>query len=145
MTSPPCGTRPASLCWSKGESGRSRPATRGTRTRWLGWPGGAWQPWDLPIGPPLGITDPALPGYAKHSLTLLAGQQLLAFTDGVTEAGKTSVPPSLFQHQMPAFLAALPQAAPADEVVGTLVGALQTRAGASWPEDDTTILSLCRR
>src|SRR5262249_20309825 len=47
--------------------------------------GGAWQPWDLDGGPPLGIPIPDLV-YGQTVGSLAPGEQLLAFTDGVTEA-----------------------------------------------------------
>jgi serine phosphatase RsbU (regulator of sigma subunit) len=68
---------------------------------------------------------------------------LLAFTDGVTEAGRSHG--QLFQGQLHSFLDALPAGLSAGQVVVRLLQALQIHAGAVWPEDDTTLLCLHRR
>jgi serine phosphatase RsbU (regulator of sigma subunit) len=66
---------------------------------------------------------------------------VLAFTDGVTEAGATQGPQ--FQHgPLQALLAGLPDNLSADEVVARLLAGVQAHAGTAWPEDDTTILCL---
>jgi serine phosphatase RsbU (regulator of sigma subunit) len=102
--------------------------------------GTVWQAWHLPNGPPLGILLPPR-GYQQATIPLTAGQQVLAFTDGVTEAGATRG--KQFQHGLLQwFLYHTPAGTPADQVVVQLVQALQTHVPAGWPEDDTTIVCL---
>ncbi len=104
--------------------------------------GGHWQPWRLPGGLPLGILVPT-GGYQETTTTLTSGQQVLAFTDGVTEAGATQG--KQFQHgPLQGFLANLPAGLSPDRVVARLVQALQGHVPVGWPEDDTTILCLQR-
>ncbi len=109
---------------------------------WLGQPGAAWQPWTVPGGTFLGVAQPD-EEYQEGPAVLPVGQQLLAFTDGVTEAGRSQG--RLFQGQLQAFLAGLPPGLSAGQVVVRLLQALQIHAGAVWPEDDTTLVSLQRR
>jgi sigma-B regulation protein RsbU (phosphoserine phosphatase) len=109
----------------------------------LGQPGGAWQPWHLPNGPPLGILL-LEGGYQDDAITLTSGQQLLVFTDGVTEAG--AMQGTQFQHgSLQRCLARLSPGLPADQVVAQLVQAVQAHVPVGWPDDDTTVLCLQRR
>jgi hypothetical protein len=73
---------------------------------------------------------------------LQVGQHLLAFTDGVTEAGRGRS--QHFEGQLQGFLDALPAGLPAGHVMVRLLQALQIHAGAVWPEDDTTLVCLHR-
>jgi serine phosphatase RsbU (regulator of sigma subunit) len=105
-------------------------------------PGIGWQPWQVPNGLPLGILVPS-GAYQEAATTLAVGQHLLAFTDGVTEAGATLG--NQFQHgHLQRFLTSLPPGLPADQVVAQLLQALQSHVPTGWPEDDTTILCLQR-
>ncbi len=108
----------------------------------VGQPGAAWQRWQVPPGLLLGIPlfDPP---FQDASILLPPGQHLLAFTDGVTEAG--SGHSNQFQRgPLQAFLAGLPAGTAPQQVVDGLLQALQTHVGAGWPEDDTTIVCVCR-
>jgi serine phosphatase RsbU (regulator of sigma subunit) len=108
---------------------------------WLGQPGGAWLRWVLPAGTPLGI--PASAVSFQDAVTPLH-ESLLAFTDGVSEAGAKSGVPR-FQHAgLPAFLAGLAAAATPSSIVSGLVSALQKHVGANWPDDDATVVCLRR-
>jgi serine phosphatase RsbU (regulator of sigma subunit) len=108
----------------------------------VGQPGAVWQPWHLPSGPPLGIIIPAT-GYQEDAMTLAVGQQLLAFSDGVAEAGARKG--IQFQHgSLQWFLANLPSGLPGDQLLVLLVQALQAHVPTGWPEDDTTILCVGR-
>ncbi len=109
---------------------------------WIGQPGATWQPWPVPGGTFLGVAQPD-EEYQEGPAALLVGQQLLAWTDGVTEAGRSRG--QLFQGQLERFLEALPVGLPAGQVVVRLLQALQVHAGAVWPEDDTTVVCLHRR
>ncbi len=106
---------------------------------WLEGVGG-WQPWSCAVGPPLGLPFPEIT-YQHNALTLAPGQRLLAFTDGVIEAGAGLG--SQYQHgRLQAFLARLtPDQAP-DRIVALLLADLQDHAGPLWPQDDTSILCL---
>ena len=76
-------------------------------------------------------------------MPLTVGQQVLAFTDGVTEAGASGG--KQFQYgDLTWFLSHLPGGLLVDQVVGQLVRALQSHVTVGWPEDDTTILCLQR-
>ena len=106
-------------------------------------PGAVWQPWHLPNGPPLGIISPP-GGYREAATPLTVGQQLLAFTDGVSEAGASRA--NQFQSgQLQWLLSNLPAGLLADQVVAQLLQLLQGHVPTGWPEDDTTILGLERR
>jgi serine phosphatase RsbU (regulator of sigma subunit) len=109
---------------------------------WIGTPGALWSAWNVPGGPVLGaFHQPA--GYPEGLAALQVGQQLLAFTDGVTEAGRSRG--ARFQFGAPAvFLAGLPAGLSAGELVVWLLQALQVHAGPPWPEDDTTLCCLRR-
>jgi phosphoserine phosphatase RsbU/P len=105
-----------------------------------GRPGGSWQPWSVPGGPPLGLPIPDA-AYADAERNLGLGECLLAFTDGVSEAGARQG--QQFQHgPLQTFLAGLPAGLGIDEVVARLWQALQTHVGPRWPEDDMTVLGI---
>jgi serine phosphatase RsbU (regulator of sigma subunit) len=105
-------------------------------------PCGAWREWTLPGGAWLGVNVPGT-SYARAAVSLVAGQALLAFTDGVPEAGAKQG--CQFQSgPLAVALAALPGGLLADEVVARLVQSLQAHVTSNWPEDDTTILCLRR-
>jgi sigma-B regulation protein RsbU (phosphoserine phosphatase) len=109
---------------------------------WVRQPGQTWQSWSVPGGPPLGLPFPDA-DYQDDRLHLASGQLLLAFTDGVSEAGAAQG--RQFQHgPLQTFLASLPGGLATDGVVATLLQALRAHVGANWPEDDTTILCLRR-
>jgi serine phosphatase RsbU (regulator of sigma subunit) len=108
----------------------------------LGPPGGAWTTWPLPSGSPLGLPVP-IPSYPSATALLHPAYCLLAFTDGVTEAGHSMS--RQFQHgPLQAFLASLPAGITPQHLVGELRRVLMSHAGTGWPEDDTTILCLRR-
>jgi sigma-B regulation protein RsbU (phosphoserine phosphatase) len=109
---------------------------------WIGQSGASWQVWMVPGGTFLGVPEPD-EEYQEGPATLQVGQHLLAFTDGVTEAGRSHG--QLFQGQLPGFLNALPGGLSAGQVVVRLLQALQIHAGAAWPEDDTTLVCVHRR
>jgi hypothetical protein len=111
---------------------------------WLGLPIAGWIPWAVEGGPLLGFPVPDAT-YANETTTLPPGWKLLAFTDGVTEAGCQRQPAALFVNgPLEAFLAGLPAGLSAGQVVVRLLQALQIHARAAWPEDDTTVLCLYR-
>jgi phosphoserine phosphatase RsbU/P len=126
-----------------GQNGRVTGANASQPEPLLGQPSVGWQTWHLPNGPPLGILiSPA--GYQEATTTLTGGEQLLAFTDGVTEAGTRQG--HQFQNGPLLWsLGGFPPGLPAHEVVAELLGALQGHVQANWPEDDVTILCLQRR
>jgi serine phosphatase RsbU (regulator of sigma subunit) len=108
----------------------------------LGQPGSAWQTWSLPRGVLLGLPLFVVP-FQEASAPLLAAEYLLAFTDGVSEAGRGKS--SLFQSgPLQSFLATLPAGLVPRQVVHELLRALQAHVGTGWSEDDTTILCLRR-
>jgi sigma-B regulation protein RsbU (phosphoserine phosphatase) len=109
---------------------------------WVGQPGVGWQAWPVPGATFLGVAQPD-EVYPEGARALGADQQLLAFTDGVTEAGQARG--QQFQGQLHAFLDALPAGLPVGQVVVRLLQALQIHAGAAWPEDDTTVVGVHRR
>jgi sigma-B regulation protein RsbU (phosphoserine phosphatase) len=109
---------------------------------WIGQAGVKWQQWAVPGGTVLGVAQPD-EEYQEGPAALQVGQQLLVFTDGVSEAGRSHG--RLFQGQLQGFLDALPAGLSAGQVVVRLLQALQIHAGAAWPEDDTTLVCLHRR
>jgi serine phosphatase RsbU (regulator of sigma subunit) len=126
----------------EGEGGTLTGGNAGQPEPQVGQPGAVWQPWHLPGGPPLGILIPD-GGYQETSTTLLTGQQLLAYTDGVTEAG--ALGGNQFQHgPLQRLLASLPAGLSGDQVIARLLQTLQSHVPIAWPEDDTTILCLER-
>src|SRR5262249_15821600 len=100
---------------------------------WRGLPGGAWQSWTIPPGPLLGFSTPnAL--YSEAQIVLPQDQLLLAFTDGVTEAGRGKS--QQVQHgYLQRFLSGLPAGATPRRAVLDLQDALRAHVGAGWPED----------
>jgi len=68
---------------------------------------------------------------------------LLAFTDGITEAGASQG--HQFQHGgLGQWLANLPTGLSAQDLVARLLAAVQAHVGTAWPEDDTTVICLSR-
>lgn len=107
-------------------------------------PGMAWQVWNVPAGMWLGVVEGGVP-YDEATTPLASGDSLLAFTDGITEAGAHTPGVAQFQHGgLAAFLTDLPEEEPV-EVVGGLMTALSDHVGATWPDDDTTAFCLRRR
>jgi serine phosphatase RsbU (regulator of sigma subunit) len=91
----------------------------------------------------LGGPDPNAT-YQEAATPLPPTGSLLAFSDGVTEAGAHSGLPQ-FQHaRLPALLGGLPVGMKAVEVMTALMTTLQGHVGANWPEDDTTACCLRR-
>jgi serine phosphatase RsbU (regulator of sigma subunit) len=121
------------------DQGNLTASNAGQPSPWIGQPGGNWQPWAVPGGTFLGVAEPD-EEYPEGTAALQVGQQLLAFTDGVAEAGRSHG--SLFQGQLQAFLDALPAGLPAGQVVVRLLLSLQIHAGTVWPEDDITVVCL---
>src|SRR5262249_47435878 len=105
-----------------------------------GQPGSPWQSWNVGGGPPLGIPAPEV--YAQTAESFSVGEQLLAFTDGVTEAGATRGLSWFQSGPLQAFLQGLPASSPGSVVLACLLQALQTHVVVDWPEDDTTALCL---
>jgi serine phosphatase RsbU (regulator of sigma subunit) len=124
------------------DNGNLTASNAGQPVPWLGQPGAAWQEWAVPGGTFLGVAQPD-EAYPEGAAALGVGQHLLAFTDGVTEAGISTG--QLYQGQFPGFLQALPGGLAAGQVVVRLLQALQIHAGAAWPEDDTMVVCLQRR
>jgi hypothetical protein len=85
--------------------------------------------WNLPGGTMLGPVTPQT--YNEDLLYLAPGQGLLAFTDGVSEAGNPHFGTTLLD----TFLVADPLG---PGLVGRLFAALQQHVQAAWPADDTT-------
>jgi serine phosphatase RsbU (regulator of sigma subunit) len=85
----------------------------------------------------LGAPDPNAT-YQEASTPLPPTGSLLAFSDGVTEAGAPAGLPHFQHSHLPAFLAGLPEGRKPAEVINGLMTALQGYVGANWPEDDTT-------
>jgi serine phosphatase RsbU (regulator of sigma subunit) len=113
---------------------------------WLRLPPGDWQMHPVPTGPPLGLPIPAAL-YQSTDAALPDQGSLLAFTDGVTEAGANVRPvarPQFQNAELPNLLAGLPLSATPSEVVGALMTALQNHVGPNWPDDDTTAVCLRR-
>lgn len=109
---------------------------------WIGQPGASWNVWPLPAGRPLGFPFPAT--YSEVMNSLASGQQLLAFSDGVTEAGKAQG--CLFENgPLQSFLGGLAAGLSAGGVIARLMQTLQSYSGIDWPEDDTSVFCLqCR-
>ncbi len=107
----------------------------------LGQAGAAWQSWSLPGGTFLGVELPNH-GYQQATAPLASRQQLLAFTDGVSEAGAKAVA-SQFQHgPLQTFFGRLSAGLSCQDIVDRLMQALQQHVGAAWPDDDTTVMCL---
>jgi serine phosphatase RsbU (regulator of sigma subunit) len=122
--------------------GMAEGANAGLPQPQLGQPGAAWQTWSLPPGTFLGIPF-VTPFFQEASAALQPDQHLLAFTDGVTEAGRGKS--HLFQGgPFQAFLASLLAGMTIQQVIDELLQALQGHVGAGWPEDDTTLLCVRR-
>jgi hypothetical protein len=85
--------------------------------------------WNLPGGTMLGPVTPQ--AYTEDVLYLAPGHGLLAFTDGVSEAGNPHFGTALLD----AFLVADPLG---PGLVGRLFAALHQHVQAGWPADDTT-------
>jgi serine phosphatase RsbU (regulator of sigma subunit) len=82
--------------------------------------------------------------FPEASASLPAGASLLAFTDGVTEAGMNSSVPQFQRGALAAFLAGLPDGLPPAEILSRLGAALRAHVGADWPDDDTTAFCVRR-
>jgi serine phosphatase RsbU (regulator of sigma subunit) len=109
----------------------------------LGEPGGSWQTWSISGVAPLGLPIPDM-DFADTLRSLAPGEHLLAFTDGVTEAG-VMCGKDQFQHgHLHTCLNGLPAGTSVDQVVEALRQAVQGHVGANWPEDDTTVLGIQR-
>jgi serine phosphatase RsbU (regulator of sigma subunit) len=80
--------------------------------------------------------------YQEVTTPLAAGDCLLAFTDGVTEAGARSSVPQFQQSGLATFLTGVPATATPAEIVQGLLAALNAHVGATWPDDDTTVFCL---
>lgn len=122
-------------------SGTLTASNAGQPLPWIGVPGSLWQSWPLPPGTLLGILSPG--GYSEVSTSLTTGQQLLAFSDGIAEAGAKQG--NQFQHgPWQAFVNGLPFGTRPQDVVERLLLAARGHVGAGWPDDDTTVLCLSR-
>jgi serine phosphatase RsbU (regulator of sigma subunit) len=124
------------------DTGGLTAANAGQPDPWIGQPGGAWQAWAVPGGTFLGVA-PLGTEYDEVALQLPPESHLLAFTDGVTEAGRGRSDLFAMGH-LPAFLAGLPAGLPVGLLVVRLLQALQIHSGQGWPEDDTAVLCLRR-
>jgi sigma-B regulation protein RsbU (phosphoserine phosphatase) len=98
------------------------------RTEWL----------SLPVGLVLGIM-PDVP-YQTFTTTLNAGDLLLTYTDGVTEA--KSVDSKLYSDDKLLALAEAHRRETAAEIVGTVMRSVKEHAKAAPQSDDITILAL---
>jgi serine phosphatase RsbU (regulator of sigma subunit) len=108
----------------------------------VGRPGDSWQSWRLPGVSPLGLPIPD-GEFAQAARHLATGEQVLAFTDGVSEAGAAHG--TQFQHgPLQTWLKGLPGGLVVDQVVSQLYQAAQAYVGAGWPEDDLTVLGVQR-
>jgi len=124
------------------DAGGLTAANAGQPDPWIGEPGGTWQAWTVPGGTFLGVA-PLGAKYDEEAIQLPADSHFLAFTDGVTEAGRGRS--ALFaKGHLPAFLAGLPAGLSAGLLVVRLLQALQIHAGQGWPEDDTAVLCVRR-
>jgi hypothetical protein len=85
--------------------------------------------WNLPGGAMLGPVTPQT--WTEDALALAAGEGLLAFTDGVSEAGN----PQFGQAHLDAFLTGDPLG---PGLVSRLFAAVATHVGPGWPADDAT-------
>lgn len=106
----------------------------------VGRPGCNWSLWRLPAGGLLGV--PMVGAFVPATTQLEPEQMLLAFTDGVIEAGAPSA--QFGYERLITFLRQLPPGMSGAEVLRALFGALQQHEGANWPRDDTTALCLTR-
>jgi serine phosphatase RsbU (regulator of sigma subunit) len=101
--------------------------------------GGSWQACQLGGGAPLGA--PAETAYDSRSLSLLPGNVLLAFSDGIPEA-RNDADRQYHPHFFTAFLAGQRPDAVGVSLCDALLIDVQNHAGAAWPQDDTTLLCL---
>jgi sigma-B regulation protein RsbU (phosphoserine phosphatase) len=108
-----------------------------------GRPRGGWQAWPVSGGIPLGIPQP-IPLYPQAIANLPLGHCLLMFTDGVSEAGARAGRPQFQRAGLGTVLTGLPAGAIPAGIVSRLLAALQNYVGATWPEDDTTVVCLRR-
>lgn len=106
----------------------------------IGRAGYNWLEWALPPAPALAML-PTDPGYTEVVRSFPLGEQVLVFSDGITEAGE------LQGHQFrrgpfQAFLNGLPVGMPANTLHNQLWQAVQGHVTTNWPEDDTTLVAL---
>jgi hypothetical protein len=103
--------------------------------------GAGWREWVWPGSPPLGLPIFDM-GFVDVADAFPAGASLLAFTDGVTEAGAKGGA-GQFQHGgLAAFLAGA--AGGPNAAVAGLIAAVRAHVGPSWPDDDTTTFCIRR-
>lgn len=128
-----------------GPGGRIEGSSAGHPRPLVGQPGAAWSAWPAPGGPPLGAAPRAF-SYPWGTCPVSSGQQVLVFTDGVTEAGQQAAGLPQFQSgPLQVFLAGLAPGTPLGTVVGSLWVVVRQHAGQAWPEDDVTLVGLHRR
>jgi serine phosphatase RsbU (regulator of sigma subunit) len=77
----------------------------------IGRAGGAWAVWSIPGGAPLGVHPPGTM-YDQGEAVLAPGEYLLAFSDGVTEAGAKGHGQELQRGPLDNWLAGLPAGLP---------------------------------
>jgi serine phosphatase RsbU (regulator of sigma subunit) len=128
-----------------GPNGRIEGNSAGQPAPLVGLTGGLWSAWNVPGGPPLGVPSPTF-SYARGDFSLPTREEVLFFTDGVTEAGHQAHGGTQFQHgPLQAFLTGLAPGTPAGALLAGLWEALRQHAGAHWPEEDVTVVALRRR
>jgi sigma-B regulation protein RsbU (phosphoserine phosphatase) len=93
---------------------------------------------DAPGGAALGIIEEAV--YHEGHVALAAGDVLLIFTDGVTDAVNGAG--ALFSDERLQAAFGASAARPASEIVPRLVGAVNTFAAGAPQEDDITVVAL---
>jgi serine phosphatase RsbU (regulator of sigma subunit) len=124
-----------------GRNGTLEAATAGQPVPWVGVPGSAWAEWPLPPGSLLGLGGtPA--SYQSASRTLASGECVLAFSDGVSEAG--AMQGNQFQHGfLQHFLASLSSGLSSEQIIDGLMHTLRAHVPTGWPQDDT--IAVCVR
>ncbi|MBY0228498.1 MAG: serine/threonine-protein phosphatase [Gemmataceae bacterium] len=78
----------------------------------------------------------------NSSISWPAGASLLAFTDGITEAGSKVGLPQFQGARLQAALAAIPPSAASARIVADLRSAVAAHVGLRWPDDDATAVCL---
>jgi serine phosphatase RsbU (regulator of sigma subunit) len=100
---------------------------------------GTWSKWQLATAPPLGLPTNVPP--QPTGLEFAPGDVLLAFTDGLSEAGKLANRQYQYERLQP-FLQGVPSDAAGAPLLDALLDDVRRHVDTGWPDDDITVLCL---